>query len=306
MSNIAITGGTGFLGRAILRRLAKAGNHLRCWYRAGSDRTGLEPLAGAIDWVPGQLGDGTASRDLVKGCDVLVHAALDYSGGRMQSPEFDSQFSVRNIAGTLELFEAARAGGVQRVIYISSCAVYGEILSDRPLDETHPMWPTSEYGAHKAAVEAFVSSFGRGEKYPICALRPCGIYGIEHPIERSKWFDLVASVVRGETVTCQRGGKEVHARDVAQAVEVLLTAEGIAGQAYNCCDRYISELDVATLTQQISLSDAKIIGQPMAPKNQIDTQKLRDLGVRFGGEGQLSETIGQLVAAVRAGHMQKR
>ena len=62
----------------------------------------------------------------------------------------------------------------------------------------------------KAAIEKFVHSYGYREGYPICALRPTGVYGLAHPAEDSKWFKIVQSVVRGETVTCDRGGKEVH------------------------------------------------------------------------------------------------
>ena len=72
------------------------------------------------------------------------------------------------------------------------CAVHETILDDRPLDEAHPLWPHSHYGAHKAAIEAFVHSYGRGHGYPICALRPTGIYGLARPARASKWFDLIA------------------------------------------------------------------------------------------------------------------
>jgi nucleoside-diphosphate-sugar epimerase len=49
--------------------------------------------------------------------------------------------------------------------------VHDVILQDRPLDEAHPLWPKSHYGAHKAAIEKFVHSFGLGEGYAICSLR---------------------------------------------------------------------------------------------------------------------------------------
>ncbi len=90
----------------------------------------------------------------------------------MSGGEFTAEMAMRNIAGSLQLFQAAKAAGVERIVYISSCAVHDRILSDRPLDETHPLWPASHYGAHKAAVEAFVHSHALGEKYPICACGP--------------------------------------------------------------------------------------------------------------------------------------
>ena len=134
------------------------------------------------------------------------------------------EFAQKNVVGTLMLIEAARRAGVGRFVFISTCAVHEKILDDRPLDEAHPLWATSHYGAHKAAIKKFVHSYGLGEGYPICALRPTGVYGVTRPIKHSKWFDLVSAVVRGETVRCSRGGKEVHAADVAKAVGVLLAA----------------------------------------------------------------------------------
>ena len=149
--------------------------------------------------------------------------------------------------------------------------------------------------AYKAAVEKFVHSYGLGHGYPICALRPTGVYGVARPIQNSKWCDLVSAVVRGDTVQCSRGGKEVHAADVAKATGILLTADGIAGEAFNCYDRYVSELDVATLAKELSGSTSEIIGETMQPKHQIVTDKIRALGMQFGGDELLRQTIADLV-----------
>ena len=54
------------------------------------------------------------------------------------------------------------------------------------------------------------------------------------------------------------GGKEVHADDVARAVDILLTADGIAGEVYNCCDRYVSQYEVATIAKTLSGSPSDI------------------------------------------------
>jgi nucleoside-diphosphate-sugar epimerase len=190
---------------------------------------------------------------------------------------------------------------VGRFVFISTCAVHDEILDDRPLDETHPLWPKSHYGAHKAAIEAFVHSFGKGQGYAICALRPTGIYGLAHPPSQSRWFELVHSVCQGADVECKRGGKEVHAADVARATEILLGAQGTSGQAYNCYDRYISEYEVATIAKRLAGSRSRIEGAPTAPRNQIQTGKLAALGMRFGGLPLLEQTIRGLVAAAQAG-----
>jgi nucleoside-diphosphate-sugar epimerase len=249
--------------------------------------------------MPGSLGDPEAAAALVKGSDAVVHAALDRPGHGFRGDEGDVvRFLERNVLGSVRLIEAARAAEVGRFVFISTCAVHEIILSDRPLDETHPLWPTSHYGAHKAAIEAFVHSFGFGQKYPVCALRPTGIYGLAHPPSKSKWFELVRAVSRGEDVTCRRGGKEVHAHDVARAVEILLGAAGIAGQAYNCYDRYISELDVATIAKELSGGRGAIHGDVTSPKNQIATEKIRALSMTFGGRPLLENTVQEMLSAI--------
>lgn len=296
---VALTGATGFVGRYIANQLVAQGHTLRCWYRTSSDRGGVESH-GSLEWVPGDLGHSTSAHRLVAGCDAVVHAALYHPDGGFRGGEGDLlEFAEKNILGTLQLIEAARQAGAGRFIFISTCAVHEKILDDRPLDETHPLWPMSHYGAHKAALEQFVYSYGLGEGYPICALRPTGVYGLARPARRSKWFELISSVVHGETVDCQRGGKEVHARDVARAVDLLLRADGIEGQAYNCCDRYISEHEVATIAKRISGSSSEIQGQRPEPKHQIQTGKLQALGMAFGGSTLLEATIAELIDAAR-------
>jgi len=298
---VALTGATGFIGRYIARRLAAAGHEVKCWYRPTSDRDGLDADQEKIKWVPGELGNAGSVRSLVSGCDVLVHAALYRVGPGFRGGEGDlPEFVRKNVVQTIELFEAARANRVSRIIFISTCAVHEKILDDRALDETHPLWPTTFYGAHKAALEKFIHAYGYGVGYPICALRPVGVYGLAHPAQQSKWYEIVQSVVRGEDVHCDRGGKEVHADDVAKAVEILLEADGIAGEAYNCCDGYISHHEVATLAKHLARSKSGITGGPTKPKHQISTDKLEALGMKFGGDDRVRETVRQLVDAIGA------
>lgn len=297
---VAVTGATGFLGRYILHELARRGDTQRAWFRPSSDRSGLDGLA--VTWVPGSLNRPETMKPLVEDCDAVIHAALDRPGAGFRGAEGDLvAFVEANVMGTLRLIEASRAGGVPRFIFISTCAVHEVILDDRPLDEAHPTWATSHYGAHKAAIESFVTSYGLGQSYPICALRPTGIYGLAHPPHASKWYRLVSDVAAGRTVKCTRGGKEVHAADVARAVAILLDApaQAIAGQAFNCYDRYISEYDVAQLARELSDSNVRIEGQAMRPKHQIETGKLQALGMRFGGEALLRETIAEMLNGVR-------
>jgi nucleoside-diphosphate-sugar epimerase len=299
---IAITGATGFLGRYLVRQLAAGGHHLRCWYRPESDRSGFDQVAEAVEWLPGDLKDRDAAVALVQGADALVHAAVGWRGPRNRGSRSHGSADVffgLNLTGSLELFQAAFEASVPRCIFISTCAVHEVILGDRPLDETHPLWPRTHYGAHKAALEAFVHSFGFGHGWPICALRPTGIYGLAHPPSASRWYDLVGQVIRGEPIASERGGKEVHAADVARSVELLLNADAevITGQSYNCYDRYIAEQDVARIAKELTGSKSQIADLNRGPKNQIETRKIRALGMAFGGEPLLRKTVKELVEA---------
>ena len=297
---IALTGATGFLGRYVAAHLLEQGHTLRCWCRPNSDNKGLMAQQGAIEWMKGDLGDRDGMQRLVEGCDGVVHAALFHPSGSFRGAEGNHYEDLhKNLMGSIFLIEEAHRAGCGRFVFVSTCAVHEKILGDRPLDEAHPAWPGSHYGAYKAAVEAFVHSYGKGHGFPVCAVRPTGIYGVAHPVQNSRWYELVSSVARGETVTCQRGGKEVHAADVARAIGLLLTVDGVTGEVFNCYDRYISEYEVATLARRLSGSNATVEGGATTPKNQIVTDKIRALGMTFGGDALLERTVGEMVRAVR-------
>ncbi|UCC32463.1 MAG: NAD(P)-dependent oxidoreductase [Phycisphaerales bacterium] len=293
---VAVTGATGFLGRYIVHHLVRGGHACRCWHRPASDRGGFEGVERGIEWLPGDLGDVRSMGDLVAGVDAVVHAALYRPGAGFRGAEGDPPtFVERNVLGSIRLIEAARAAGALRFVFISTCAVHEVILEDRKLDEAHPLWPTSHYGAHKAAIEKFVHSYGFGRGYGICSLRPTGIYGLARPATASRWYDLIQAVKRGEPILSAAGGKEVHASDVAQAVGILLTADGIAGQAYNCYDTYVAEQYVARIAKEITGSASMIEERNKGPRHQIDTSKLRALGMEFGGTPLLKRTIREIL-----------
>lgn len=303
---IALTGATGFLGRYLVRHLAGSGHRLCCWFRPGSDREGFDDVTGAVEWVPGTLGDETAVHELVRGADAVVHAAVQWEGPRTRGSGHHGAagvFAGVNLTGSLQLFQAAFEVGVPRLVFISTCAVHEVILEDRPLDEAHPLWPSSHYGAHKAALEAFIHSYGRGQGWPICALRPTGIYGLAHPPQGSRWYDLVSRVLRNERIETTRGGKEVHASDVARAVGLLLQTDvkRIAGQSFNCYDLYVAEEQVARIAKELTGSASVISDLNRGPKHQIDTSKIRALGMTFSGEPLLRRTIQELIDAQRVG-----
>ena len=127
-----------------------------------------------------------------------------------------------------------------------------KILDDRPLDEAHPLWPLSHYGAHKAAIEAFVVSYGLGNGYEICALRPTGVYGLAHPPVTSKWVSArksgSARRISRMSTRWQRSARSGR----GQGSGSLANGGRDRREAFNCYDRYVSEYEVAALAQRIS------------------------------------------------------
>ena len=97
------------------------------------------------------------------------------------------------------------------------------------------------------------------------------------------------------------GGKEVHAADVARATDLLLRADAkaVAGQAFDCYDRYVAEQDVARIVKELTGSPSTVADLNRGPKHQIETGKIRALGMQFGGEALLRRTVAELVEAQR-------
>lgn len=293
---VAVTGATGFIGRYIIRKLVSEGHDCRCWYRNADGRYEIEHASGQLSWMSGELGNRESCEALVADCDAVVHSGLHRHGESFRGSEGDvTEFVQKNVVGSIQLIEAARVAGVRKFVFLSTCAVHEKILDDRPLDESHPLWMTTHYGAYKAAVEQFVHSYGFGVGFPIVALRPTGVYGVHHQPSRSKWFELVSQISRNEDVVCVRGGKEVHAADVADAVEILLHSHDNAGEVYSCYDRYVSQYDVAMLAREISGSTSIVSGEPIAPRHQIVSDKIKGLGMSFGGDTLLRSTIESLI-----------
>lgn len=299
---VFVTGGTGLIGRELADQLLAAGHQLRLWHRNSST---VEPLLNLksqfgdrVELVDGRLGEGRAEEAAaLDGCDAVVHAALWREDRSFQQPPKDLLEYLRvNLMGSIQLIESAMNQQIERFVFVSTCAVHDKILDDRALDETHPLWAKTHYGAHKAAIEKFVHSFGYGSGFPICALRPSGVFGISSPITNSKWYDLIADVVAGKTVQPTGGGKEVHVSDVAKAIRLLIDApaESITGEAFSCCDAFYSHHDVATLAKRIAKSPAKILGSSKSPKHQIETTKIASLGMKFCGMPGFEQTVTQI------------
>ena len=297
---VAVTGATGYAGRFILPRLLAEGLEIRAWRRPGSDPAGL---CEAVRWIDGDLLSPPSLADLVDGADALVHAALDHIPGKYRGGEGSDlgRFITANVGGSLALLERARRSGVKRCVFLSSRAVFGARPRPSPIADDEALTPDTHYGAAKASLEAFVQSWGRGEGWAVAALRPTGIYGVIEPARRSKWFELVAAAAAGRAVEPGRAASEVHGRDVAEAVWLLLSAapERVAGRSFNTSDIVVSPRDIMQVVQSVTGRTGPLPSEPPPAGNIMSCAGLESLGMRFGGRALFEETVAELVEAVR-------
>jgi nucleoside-diphosphate-sugar epimerase len=140
----ALSGGAGFLGLHLSRRLLADGHQVRTLDVVPLDDAELES---SVEELRGDVRDADRVRELVTGADVVVHAAaaLPIQAAR------DSIRSV-NVAGTENVLKAARTGGVRRVVFISSTAVYG-VPEKHPIEEDDPLVGVGSYGESKIDAE---------------------------------------------------------------------------------------------------------------------------------------------------------
>ncbi|MDF2751366.1 MAG: NAD-dependent epimerase/dehydratase family protein, partial [Gaiellaceae bacterium] len=148
----AISGGAGFLGLHLARRLIAAGHEVRSLDLVGLDDPQLE---GRVREIRGDIRDEAAARELVEGARILVHAAaaLPIRGSR-------AEIESVNVDGTLTLLSAAAHAGVRRVVFVSSTAVYG-VPDKHPIEEDDPLQGVGHYGESKIEAEDAVRAFMR-------------------------------------------------------------------------------------------------------------------------------------------------
>src|SRR5438270_3612548 len=144
---VALTGASGFIGSFTTAALHRAGHRVRALVRSTSRRDHIEPHV--AEFVIGDFDDPQAIEQLVAGADALIHNAADWDLLK-HSPQRNFE---KNVLGSLRLLESSRLAGAKQFLFVSSVAVHHEILPGGRIDESHPTWPGSIYGAYKAAVE---------------------------------------------------------------------------------------------------------------------------------------------------------
>jgi dihydroflavonol-4-reductase len=163
-----ITGASGFVGSAVARELSRAGFALRALVRRNSPRANLDGLK--VDIVEGDMRDKAAVFAAVRGARYVFHVAGDYRLWALDPEEI-----VRtNVEGTRVVMEAARASGVERIVYTSSVATLKLREDSEPADETAPLAEDDAVGAYKRSKVAAERLVERmiGEGLPAIIVNP--------------------------------------------------------------------------------------------------------------------------------------
>jgi nucleoside-diphosphate-sugar epimerase len=166
------------------------------------------------------------------------------------------------------------------------------------LDELHPLIPDSNYGAYKAAVEAFCHSYFMSKSINTTIFRPVGIYGVNPNLAHSDWYDLIKNIKDGVDVEVVGGGKVVHVEDVAQAIDLAIDNKEASGKVYNLVDFYVDNMTIAKMASEICNSKSNVSGAPKQPVNTIDNTQSKTLGVHYAGIKGLRRYIQELIKII--------
>ena len=143
MTTTLVTGANGFVGAAVVRALLAAQRRVRGLVRAGSERRNLAGVP--IEVVVGDITDPQSLSTAMRGCSAVFHVAADY---RLWVADPDSMYRT-NVAGSVNVLEAAAAAGVERMVYTSSVAVLGSNADRSPADEATPVSIDAMIGVYK-------------------------------------------------------------------------------------------------------------------------------------------------------------
>lgn len=222
-----VTGATGFVGAAVVRRLLREDHHVRVLARPGSDRRNLQGIE--VDVVEGDLIDAASLAHVCDGCDALFHVAADY---RLWAPRPEELYRT-NVEGTRALLEAARKAGVPRIVYTSSVATLGIPAHGTPGDEDTPVSLADMVGHYKRSkflAEQLVSDYAsRG--LPVVIVNPSTPLG-PRDIKPTPTGRIVRDAVAGRMPAyVDTGLNVVHVDDVADG-HWLAFRHGRVGERY--------------------------------------------------------------------------
>ena len=225
---VVVTGATGFVGSAVVRRLLDRGEQLRVLIRSESDRRNLEGLD--IEVVEGDLMNPATLPPALKGARTLYHLAADY---RLWSRRPDEIYQA-NLDGTRSLMRAAEDGGVERIVYTSSVATLGINRDGSPADEETPVAFKDMIGHYKRskflaeqAVQELISKDG----LPIVIVNPSTPIG-PRDLKPTPTGRMIVEAAAGRMPAfVDTGLNVVHVDDVAEG-HLLAHDHGKIGERY--------------------------------------------------------------------------
>lgn len=226
---VLVTGGSGFIGAWIIRRLLARGWAVRV-FDINPDRRIVREIIGAaadaLDWVVGDISRPDDVVAAAMGCNLTIHLAGLLTPACRKSPKRGAEV---NLIGTLNVFEAARAHHHLNVVYASSAGVYGPNDGHTPRPDTH-------YGAFKLATEGCARAFWFEEGVSSVGFRPFVVYGPGRESGISAGPSLAcAAAARGEAYTIGFTGPSdlLFVDDVAAAFEAAAVRQPKGAHVFN-------------------------------------------------------------------------
>jgi len=209
---VAITGGTGFIGRRLIARHVAQGDHVRYLTRQAADKRvfGASAHVGSLESSADEL------RRFVRGADVLYHCAAEL--------RTEAEMHNTNVLGTAHLLSLA-TGEVGRWVQLSSTSVYGAVRQGAIHEDT-AIAPTSAYGKSKAAADSLLFETAARNDLPCVVLRPSNVYGPEMP--NQALFHLIRMVDKGMLFFIGKKGavaNYIHVENVVDALTLCGTAQ---------------------------------------------------------------------------------
>jgi len=219
-----LTGGSGYLGVAVARKLTRQRVPVRVYDLERSDR-----LPEEIEFVEGDVRDFSRVGEATTGCDVVHHLV----GIMPQARASRETMQAVNVGGTENVLRAASERGVKRVIFVSSSEVYGRPKSI-PVREDHPLEPIGEYGRNKVEAEQRCREYRAKTGIETVILRPPTIVG---PEMNEPTFLKSMEMARQARFFCVGRGDHrfqmAYVDDVADACILASRQEGVGGEAFN-------------------------------------------------------------------------
>lgn len=256
---ILVTGGTGFTGSHLTRRLLAAGHEVR----VVDNQKGIfyEELSGlGADITIGSVADAALMDRLVEGCDAVQHAAAAFR--KVNLPQ--SVYYDVNVNGTRYLLEAALKHGVQKFVYCSTCGVHGDVKNP-PAAEDAPIEPEDYYQLTKYQGEEVVHEY-LAKGLDACIIRPTAIYG---PGDPERFLMLFRRAKTGRFYMFGPGTAHYHPVYIDNLVDAMVLAmetPASRGQTYLIADE--ASYPIARLVKEIGKvlnKDVSIIHLPFWP-----------------------------------------